>query len=138
MFVPAVTPRPDCEQLSFRLTKAETKGFVFVFLLASLFWKEAIASLHLLNSPIRYKAAATHEGWVSVTVCFVVSVVSSPEKNFAAAAEQTWTSAFNKETDQRAVCVTLTVKWCLHAPSLCGVSPYVLVRVQLREAVLPL
>lgn len=47
---------------------------VCVSLVRSPFWREAIASLRLLNSPIRYKAAVTHEGWVSVTSCCVASV----------------------------------------------------------------
>lgn len=41
------------------------KGFLFVFLLASPSCKGAIANLRLLNSPIRYKGAVTHNGWVS-------------------------------------------------------------------------
>lgn len=47
---------------------------VCVSLLASPFWKEAIASLHLLNCPIRYTGVVTHNGWVSVTTCCVTSV----------------------------------------------------------------
>lgn len=62
LFVRAVILHPVCERLSSHLTTAQTQGFVFVFLLPSPFWKEAIASLHLLNSPIRYKGVATHEG----------------------------------------------------------------------------
>ena len=50
-----------------------------MFLLASPSGKEAIASLRLLNSPIRYKGAVTHAGWVSVTACCVTSVKPSAE-----------------------------------------------------------
>ena len=59
--------------------KLRQKGFLFVFLLASPSGKEAIASLRPLNSPIRYKGAVTHAGWVSVTACCVTSVKPSAE-----------------------------------------------------------
>lgn len=44
--------------------------------LTSLFKREATASHHLLNSPIRYKATITHEGWVCVLLAVLSTFVS--------------------------------------------------------------
>lgn len=44
--------------------------------LTSLFKREATASHHLLNSPIRYKATVTHKGWVCVLLAVLSTVVS--------------------------------------------------------------
>jgi len=44
--------------------------------LTSLFKREATASHHLLNSPIRYKATVTHEGWVCVLLAVLSTFVS--------------------------------------------------------------
>lgn len=59
----------------FEVKADEEQTLVCVFLI-SLFRRVATASHRLLNSPIRYKATVTHEGWVCVLLTVLSTFVS--------------------------------------------------------------